>query len=189
MLLDWIARRRIAAFEKKFGYDMGYGRDLLALSRKAFWRFALVQPMAQLRDGVPLAAWYAAKIVAARAEDCGACVQLVVDMARADGVPDAVLRAVLRADPAALDADGGLGYRYARAVVCRDAEVPSLRDEIIARWGTEALASLAVTLTASRMFPMLKCALGHGRACGLVRVGDEMVPAPSVRIAQHAPAA
>ena len=186
MLLDWIARRQMAAFEKKFNYDLGYGRELLAASRAAFWKFMRLGAMGQHREAVPPIAWYAAKIVGSRSEDCGPCVQLVVDMARDAGMPDAMLRAVLRDDLAAMDADCALGYRFAKAVVARDAELLSLRDEVLRRWGAKALASLALGLTASRMYPMMKYALGHGHACTRVRVGAETVAPVVVKNAAHA---
>lgn len=185
MLLDWIARRQMAAFERKFNYDLSYGRELLAASRPAFWKFMRLGAMAQHNEGVPAVAWHAAKIVGARSEDCGPCVQLVVDMARAAGMPDAMLRAVLRDDLRAMDADCALGYRYAQAVVGRDGEVLSLRDEVIRRWGEKGLAALALGLTASRMYPMMKYALGHGHACTRVRVGDESVAPALVKNAAH----
>lgn len=185
MLLDWIARRQMAAFEKKYGYDIGYGRDLLTFSRAGFWKFARLMPMAQHCEGVPKAAWHAAKIVGTRSEDCGPCVQLVVDMAREDGMPDDLVRAVLQDDLAAMDPDTALGYRYARAVVGHDAEAMTLRDEIVQRFGPPALASLALALTASRMFPMIKTALGHGRACLRVKVGSDTVTPQPLHNAPH----
>jgi alkylhydroperoxidase family enzyme len=186
MLLDWIARRQMAAFEKRFAYDLSYARELLQASRRAFWKFTRLAPMGQHREGVPALAWHAAKIVGARAEDCGPCVQLVVDMARADGVHDDAIAAVLRDDVPAMDAETSLGYRYARAVVTHDAEVLDLRDEVVRRHGPKALASLALGLTASRMFPMLKMALGHGHACAQVRVGAQTVAPALLKNAHHA---
>ncbi|TAL15380.1 MAG: hypothetical protein EPO01_18465 [Aquabacterium sp.] len=176
-MIDWFIRRRLAAFERRYGYDAGYARELLAFSRPAFLRYAEVSRMAAHRQDLPLAAWYAAKVSAARAEDCGPCTQLAVDMAREEGVDDALLRAVLRDDPQAMGEDAALGWRYARAAVARSPQVQDLRDEVLRRWGPRALASLALVVTGTRMFPMLKVALGHGQACGRLVVGDQAVQA------------
>lgn len=173
MLLDWLARRQMAAFEKKFSYDMGYARELLSWSGKGFRQFIRVAAMANHRENVPLSTWFAVKLVGARAEDCGPCTQLVIDMARSAGVADQVLRAVLRNAISAMDADTSLGYRYALAVVERRTDVLELRDAVLERFGTKGMASLALTLTGSRMYPMLKYAMGHGHACVRVRVGAE----------------
>lgn len=185
-MLDWLIRRRLAAFEKTYGYDISYARELLAVNRKGFLRFARVQPMADCRDGVPAEAWYAAKLAAVRAEDCGPCTQLSVDMARAAGVADEVLRAVLCNDLAALDADTALAVRYTQAAVARAPELLALRDEVQRRWGERALTSLALSITAVRMFPMLKYALGHGHACVQVQVGRETIQPPALPAAAHA---
>lgn len=178
-MIDWFIRRRLAAFERRYGYDAGYARELLAFSRPAFMRYAEVSRMAAHRQDLPLQAWYAAKVTAARAEDCGPCTQLAVDMARDDGVPDALLRAVLRDDEPAMGEDAALGWRYARAAIARDAQVLDLREDVLRRWGPRALASLALVVTGTRMFPMLKYALGHGQACARVVVGGQPVQPPA----------
>jgi hypothetical protein len=174
-MIDWFIRRRLAAFGRRYGYDVGYALELLAASRKGFLHYARISGMAAYRDGVPLEPWYAAKLAAVRAEDCGPCTQLVVDMAREAGVADALLRAVLRDDLAALDADSVLAVCYARAAIAHAPELQGLHDEVRRRWGERGLASLALTVTGTRLFPMLKYALGHGQACQRVQVGREAV--------------
>jgi hypothetical protein len=175
MLLDWFIRRRLAAFGRRYGYDVGYALELLDTSRKGFLHYARVSGMANHRDGVPPEPWYAAKLAAVRAEDCGPCTQLVVDMAREAGVADAVLRAVLREDFDALGPDAALAVRYARAAIAHAPDLPAWKDQVQRRWGERGLASLALTITATRMFPMLKYALGHGQACQRVQVGAEAI--------------
>jgi alkylhydroperoxidase family enzyme len=187
--MNWfafLARRRMAAFEKKFGYDMSYGREMLSASARAFWRFSQVAALSAHREDVPLAAWYAAKLAGAQSEDCGPCTQLAVDMARHDGVPDALLRALLAGDVAALDDDTALAWRYARAAVAHSPELAELHDAVRARFGPRGLVSLAFAVTFSRMYPMLKYALGHGQACTRVRVGAQTVSPSADLRPQHA---
>ncbi len=181
-MIRWLLERQLAAFERRWHYPMDYARTLLRASRGGFWRFARVMPLAAWRDGVPPASWHAAKLVAVRAEDCGPCTQLVVDMARADGVPDALLRAVLQGNHAkihALDADTALAVHFAR---CWTAGAPGLadaRDALRQRFGERGLASLALAMSGARLFPMVKSALGHGTACIRVQVGSEAcAPSP-----------
>src|SRR5215469_15877392 len=60
--------------------------------------------------------------------------------------------------------DVALGFWFARAVLARDIdESDRLRAEILKRWGPRSLISLAFTISASRVFPTVKYALGHGR--------------------------
>ncbi|MGH6934492.1 MAG: hypothetical protein ACREEE_18920 [Dongiaceae bacterium] len=63
-MLRWNVERRLAAFEREFGADMGYARDILAAGLTAFRRFAPTRKMADHNDGVPRDAFAAAKIVA-----------------------------------------------------------------------------------------------------------------------------
>src|SRR5690349_7758000 len=94
-MLRWFMRKRIAAFERAFDYDSSYMRHMVDASPGGFMKFARVMALSQHREDAPMAAWYAAKLAATLAEDCGPCVQLVTKMARADGVADADLRAII----------------------------------------------------------------------------------------------
>ena len=54
------------------------------------------------------------------------------------------------------------------------------------RWGRRALVSVAFAITAARIYPTVKYALGHGKACTRVVVGGtpvtfdhDQVPAPA----------
>jgi hypothetical protein len=167
--------QKIEVFENKYDYDASYLRELLKLSGSAFWRFTLIAVAAHFRKNVPLAAWYAARIIASRGENCGPCTQLVIDMARAARVEDSVLQAILQDDLSAMGDDAALAYRYARAAVAHRPDIGLLCDEVRVRWGSPALASLAFAATTSRLFPMLKYALGHGQRCERITVGGRTI--------------
>ena len=178
-MLGWLMRRRIDAFEKDWNYDMGYAREVLAISPEALLRFFRVTGISTWHKDVPLDAWHAAKIAATLHEDCGPCTQLVADMAARQGVEAAVIRAVVAGDAATMPDGVALAWRFARATIAHDLAARALREEIVRRWGKRALLSLAFAITASRLYPTLKYALGHGHACVRVRVAgaDTAVPA------------
>lgn len=175
-MIDWLIRRRLAAFEAQWHYSMDYARQLLASNRRAFWGYAKLAPLAQYREGVPAAAWHVAKIAALRHEDCGPCSQLAVDIARAEGVPDALLRAALADDMKTLqqlNPDAALAHAFALAWTRREASLSVHRESLRQRIGDKGLSSLALAMSAARMFPMIKTALGHGEACLRIQLGDE----------------
>ncbi|MFO0888531.1 MAG: hypothetical protein U0790_05205 [Isosphaeraceae bacterium] len=174
-MLRWLYRRRIDAFDREFGYDSTYVREILEEDLGAAMKLARILPMTEYRGGLPKAAWYTAKLVGAVAEDCGPCTQLVVNMAEKAGVSPSLLRAVLEGDVNALPEDAALAYRFAQAVIRRDGEDEALRDRVVAAWGKRGLIALGFALTMARFFPTLKYALGHGQVCSRVKVGQTVV--------------
>jgi lambda repressor-like predicted transcriptional regulator len=184
-MLGWLVKRRLAAFERTFDYDASYMQELHDVSPRAFWKFSRITALAQHREDVPKEAWHAAKILAALTEDCGPCTQLAVTMAERDGISSETLRAILTEDQRAMSPDAALGYAFTKAVLNRDlAESDRLRGEVVARWSRRALVSLGLAIAATRVFPALKYALGHARACSRIRVAG--VEVPVVRPATHA---
>ena len=175
-MLRWLMRRRIAAFERAYDYDMGYARDMLDASPRALLAFAQASGLAQYRQAVSAEAWHAAKIVATLAEDCGPCTQLVVTMAERDGINPGVLRAILARNEQAMPPDAALGFHFAEALLRHDRRADDLRSEVLRRWGRGGIVSLGFAIAGSRIFPMLKYALGHGHACSRVMVAGVTMP-------------
>ncbi|MBZ0231925.1 MAG: hypothetical protein K8M05_06200 [Deltaproteobacteria bacterium] len=174
-MLKWFIRRKLAAFEKTYGYDASYAHELLAADTSAVLAFARIQAMGSYRKGVPKEAWYAAKLVGTLNEDCGPCTQLNVTMALRDGVDGKQLAAVLAGDEATMSSDVALAVRFARAALAHDLEADGYREEIVRRWGAKGLVSLSFGLTVARVYPTIKYALGHGKACARVVVGGTLV--------------
>jgi hypothetical protein len=170
-MIKWLLRRQIARFEREYDYDASYMRDMLYASTRAFLKFGRVMGLTTYRKDVPGDAAFAAGLATTLAEDCGPCSQLVVTMAERQGVAPAVIKAVLAGDERAMTPEAALGYRFAQATLRHDPAADALRDEIVARWGRRALVSLAFAVTAGRMFPTMKYALGHGKSCSLIQVG------------------
>ena len=172
---NWIILNRLAAFERRYGYDASYMRELLAIDRRAFWAFVRATRLGAYRRDAPRDVVYAAALTSIIAEDCGPCTQLGVAMALEQGSSPAVLAAIVRGDEAALPEDVALGRRFARAVIEHAPAADELRAEIERRWGKRAVVALAFAVLTSRMYPTVKYALGHGHACQRVVVGGEPV--------------
>lgn len=179
-MLGWLIKRQIRAFEKSYNYDMTYARVLLDADPAAFRRFAKVMGIARYRKDVPRAVYAAAGLVGSMAEDCGPCTQLGTTMAEREGVPPEVLRAILERDLQAMPEDVALGFRFAEATLAHDPEADGLRDQVVARWGKRGLVSLGFALTAARLFPTLKYALGEGKACSRITIDGK-----TLAVARH----
>ena len=174
-MIQGLIRRRLNAFERGTGYDASYMREILDASLPAFRAFAGVQRLSNHREDVPLEPWFACKIAAMLEQDCGPCVQLNVTFAEQAGLSPKLVRAMLTGDEAGMGPDAALAWRYARAVCARDPEADALRQQIEQRWGRRAVMSLALQIAVAGTYPSMKYALGHGRACSRIRVGDEQV--------------
>jgi hypothetical protein len=165
----------IRTFERQWNYDASYVHEIIEASPRAAWMFSRAAAIGKYRKDVPAAAWAAAAITAVRHEDCGPCTQLGVAMAERAGVDAAVLRAVLTGDQAAMPADVALAWRFTRATLDHDPMADQYRQEIVRRWGPRAVISLAFAMVASRVYPTVKYAMGHGKACTSVVVGGAPV--------------
>ena len=170
-----LLKRQISAFENQYDYDMGYAHRMLQASLGAFLRFAMFSRGAQMREDVPAAPWFAARIAAALYEDCGPCTQLVVRIAEEAGIDNKLLCAIVAGDEASLDADTLLGLRFAQAVLTRAADCAAVHDEVTRRWGERGVVSLALIIANTRVYPTLKRALGYAHTCSRVEVGGQTV--------------
>ena len=174
-MIRWLMKRGVGAFERQWDYDASYLHAMIDASPRAAWLFSRATRVGTFRRGVPLEAWSAAAIAAVRQEDCGPCTQLGVAMAERAGVDPTVLRAVLTENPDAMTPDVALAWRFARASLARDPAADRLRAEVVERWGAEAVVSLAFAMLGARMYPTVKYAMGHGKACTRVMVAGSPV--------------
>jgi len=184
-MLKWLMNRGVAAFERQWNYDAGYVHEIIDASPRAAWMFSRAAAIGKYRKDVPPAVWAAAAITAVRSEDCGPCTQLGVSMAERGGIDAKVLRAILTEDAAAMPDDVALAWRFTRATLDHDPSADQYREEIMKRWGQKAVISLAFAMVASRIYPTVKYALGHGKACTRVVVGG--TPIAFDRAVAHAP--
>lgn len=181
-MVKWLMRRRIAAFERAFDYDMSYARQILDADAGALLKFGKVLALTRYRRDVPADVGYAVRLTGALSEDCGPCTQLVTTMALRDGVAPAMVSAILGGDEAQMSDEVRLGVAFARACLAHDPAADDLREQVVGRWGPRGLVSLAFALTGARLFPTVKYALGHGRACQRIVVAGRPVPVARLAI-------
>jgi alkylhydroperoxidase family enzyme len=172
-MLRWLIRKKLASEEKKLGVSLEYARHILRVSLRAFFKFLKVIPLANYYRKLPPGPYYVAQLVATRDEDCGECVQIVVNQARRAGVPATILQAALAEKVEELPADHADAYRFAEAVVRRSGAEEELRERIRHHFGEDGLVELALGIAACRVFPVTKRALGYSTSCALVRVAVE----------------
>jgi len=175
-MLKSILHRLVRRMERDMDYDASYAHEVVDANPLAALKFSFVASMVPRRDA-PAAALAAAAFVGTLNEDCGPCTQIGVEYAARAGVQPVVVRAILAGDEAAMGEDAALAYRFARASLARDLLAADReREEVVRRWGRKGMVALALSLTAARMYPTLKYAMGHGRACSRVMVAGSPAP-------------
>jgi hypothetical protein len=179
-MLKWMFRKKLRDFERKHDYDASYLHEVLATDERAFVQFGLAVNIGAYKKDVPADVYFAAQLTSSMHADCGPCTQLVVEYALEEGVAPETIAAIVAGNEAALTPDVVLAVRFARALLARDLEVDACRDEIERRWGPRAVLSIAFGVMTSQMFPTLKYALGHGKACTRVLVAGKTVSRPAL---------
>ena len=169
MIRSLIARR-LKYEERRIGLPLEYVRHILRTSTGAFIRYACFIPMSRYRRRLPADAFHVARLVATQRQDCGTCVQIEVNLARKDGVPADVIRAVLNNRPEDLTRELADVYRFAKSVVEASGGEEELRERMRKTYGEEGLVELALGIAAARVFPVTKRALGYATSCALVKV-------------------
>lgn len=175
-MLRRFLQRWVRKFEREWSYDASYMHELIDIDPRAMLAFGKVQGLAKYQKDIPLAPWAAAAIVAVMSEDCGPCTQLTIDMAERGGVDPSLLRAVVARDYAAIPYDVALAARFTEATLRHAPEADDLREEVMRQFGRRGLVSLAFAMLAARMYPTLKYAMGHGKACTRLKIGGETRP-------------
>ena len=165
-----VSDRLIAVAERQVGLEMPYLHTIAEASANAFAKWMLAMPAASHRKAAPREAWHLARLAATRALDCGTCVQVVVTVARKDGVPAAVLQAALDDRADALDADAQVALGFGHAVASQADDVLDWVARSEAAFGHEAHVELAVAVAMAGIFPTVKRGLGQAVACSRVAV-------------------
>jgi len=174
-MLKSIARNRTRAFGKHYDYDTHYMEAILDASPAAFLKFSKLMDAANHRESAPIDAYYTVKIAGARAEDCGPCTQLVVNMALEAGMARDQIEAVLTRQCEAMNDDTALAFRFADAIINHAPSEDEVRDAVRTSWGDTGVIDLTFSLQIGRMFPMIKAGLGFAKECRRVSVGDKLV--------------
>ncbi len=169
-LLGRIVQRQT---ERQFRVPSPYLGHLGEASPSGLWKFLLFLPASAHRVRVSRDLFHAVRLVATRHEDCGTCVQIVVNMAVDDGVAPRVLRAVLDRDIAGMPEPVALAVRFAEGVLARDGSEDQARTELAQRYGAPVVAELSLAIASARVFPTLKRGMGFATSCSLVSLDLE----------------
>jgi hypothetical protein len=164
-MIRFCLRRALRRFQRRYDYDTGYLREMVDQDLRGLVRLGGVTRFAEYRFGLPAGPYFAAKLIATRAADCGACLRLAVDMAAEEGVSPDSLAAILAPGPA--DPDLRLAANFAEAVLGQSPDLAELAKAVTDRWGAQGRTGLAAAIAVGQFFPLFKRALGHAETCAI----------------------
>src|SRR5688572_28451002 len=141
-MLGFLVRRKIRSAEKKLGEPMEQMRHMCEAAPDAFWQFVKFAKASAHRSKLPAAAIHVARLVAVRHQDCGPCVQTVVNLAKEDGVEAGILKAALSRKADELPESLRDVYRFAEAVATNSGQEQAYRERLLAVFGAEAMVEL-----------------------------------------------
>lgn len=166
-MLRSLLHRSLDRVEKQLGAPVDYLRYVADHDPAGMMKFGMLQPASSHRKVLPPEVVHAARIAATQEADCGTCVQIEVNAARASGVAPEAIRAVLSGEP--LSAPEADAVAFAQATVARE-DPAEPRQRILDRFGDRGVIELALAVTTAQVYPTMKRALGYATACSLVEV-------------------
>lgn len=165
-MIRQLIRRAADAMGRRYHYDAGYINAMADRDLAMAIKYGLASTFFMHRKPLPASAFWAARLTATRLADCGSCLELVMAMAREQGIGTAELASVLRGAPTQPDAD--LGMRFAAGAVTGADGFAATHAQALQRYGEAGVDALAIAVTGGQFFPLLKRALGHGGSCSPV---------------------
>jgi alkylhydroperoxidase family enzyme len=167
-MVRWFLRRLLALAARIYDEPLDPLGSILEASPWAFVRFVRLIRGSMAGGVLPRDVFHVVRVATANHEDCGACRQTTVDMARRDGVPVDWLAAVVQSRPERLPDGLAEVYHFVDRVLRGSGDEAEHRERIRARYaphGDAVLADLAVVLSATRAIPVTKRVLGTHSAC------------------------
>jgi len=160
----------LEGFASHYDYDTSYMQNMLKEAPAAFETFEAFLPMASYSNKIEMDVLFVAKITAMQKEDCGACLQLTVDMAREAGVNKDLIKEVLFNEGKNLKEALKDVYAFTLAVVSKEEVDKNLYDKMKESYSKEIMVELALAIAATKIFPAVKRVLNNFESCSLIKI-------------------
>lgn len=173
-MIEEILETDIVATERRLGVALPYMREIARVAPDLLDRLTQITNVAQYAEHAPRDIRHLAALGATTAQDCGACVQIGVNLALADGVEPELLRTALSSDEAApLTEEQADAFEFGRAVAVQSPDTDVLRQRLRERHGDAAVVSLSWAIAVAQFYPILKRAMGFAQTCSAYGVTVE----------------
>lgn len=174
-MINYLFNKSLRYMSERYDYDVRYMQDVLQADLGAFLKFSGFQIMSAHKGKLPVDVLFAARLRSILWDDCGPCIQLVVNMALEAKVKPEVVRAIIEYDLANMPEEIALITQFTDLTLAHSFEADELREEVLLRWGKKGLIALGLAISSSRVYPTLKYTLGYGNTCSRINVQDLVI--------------
>ena len=169
-MIRWLISNRLGAAERQIGVSLDYLRHMHQAAPAVFYKFLKLKSLANHRRVLPDDVLHVARIVAARRQDCGQCLQMAVNFALQQGMPAGDVQPVIDEDVEKLPSELVESYRFAESVVTNSDESERWRETVRQRYGDEGVIELSLAVAIAGVFPTMKRGMGYATSCSQTRV-------------------
>ena len=157
----------LSAMSRMTGEREPYLADLAQAGGFAVEKFQHAMVLTGHRHHAPVDLVHMARLGSIRAEDCGPCVEIVREMALADGLDADRVRNALIGRPDS--AEDERAFVFGGAIASGDALLADeLGAQIEALYGRNVRTEMTLAAASGRLFPAIKRGLGHATSCAIL---------------------
>ena len=162
----YLLSRLIDHFERFLGVELPYLREIVTSAPGAMLPIGLFMPASSYGRHIPSDVLHMVRLGATKAQDCGECLQISVNIASRDGVSSSVLRAAVHGRIEHLSAALADAFLFGQGVGS-GLEVTPEREALRSRFGERGVIEASMAAATALLFPALKRGMGFAQTCDL----------------------
>ncbi len=160
----------LEGYSAHYNYDVSYMKSMLKEAPSAYETFEGFLPMASYSNKIENDVFFVAQLTAMKNEDCGSCLQLIVDKAIEAGVEKNIIEELMFNEGKNLDDELKDVYEFTLAVVTYEEVDKNLYDKMNWTYSKEIMVELSLAIASCKVFPTLKRVLNNFESCSLIKI-------------------
>lgn len=162
----FLLKKLAARFEGFLGVELPYLYSVIEHAPGAVFPIVLSMPSANYGKSVPAPVLHMARLGATKAQDCGECLQIAVNVALQEDVSANHIEAVLTGRQSDSPSEYVDAFEFGSRVGA-GFEADELRSAMRDRYSERGLIELSMAAAGAQFFPVLKRGMGFAEACDI----------------------
>ena len=160
----------LEGFQNHFNYDTTYMQTMLKENVNAYATFEAFLPMASFKEVTASDVIFVVKLTSMKNEDCGACLQLNVDMAVEAGVDKEIIKEVVFNEGKNLSKQLKEVYDFTLAVSNNENIDSKIYDKMNEQYSKAVMTEIALAIASTKVFPAIKKVLNDFHSCSVIEI-------------------